>query len=385
MSKVYVVEASGDTREVEMIHCHDEDKELQLILERNPDLIPGDQIDPVDPRRWLQIKREMPVPDPNTGETRWSIDFLFADQYAMPTFIECKRFDDTRSRREVVGQMLEYAANGHYYWTKDVLRDFAEATLGKPDKNLEEEIQKLNPEEYDSANAFFERMEDNLRQGQLRLVFFLEEAPMELKSVVDFLNKQMERSEVLLVEARQYRHADLKMIVPTLFGYTEEARLVKRTVSVTKKETKKWDRASFFEEIGKRLESAHVSAIESLFNECEELGSVFLYGSGKVDGSFSAKWPQISEKTILTVYTNGILTLNFTNLNSSGRGEKAKDILKKLIANKVGLEVPEDYEKRYVGYKIDIWSQKVEQVIEALREIVGSCLDTNFETDGLDS
>src|SRR5437016_718316 len=77
------------------VHCRDEDAELQRILEKNPDLLPGDQIDPEDPCRWLLIKREMPVPDPNTGTSRWSIDFFFVDQGAIPTFVECKRFMDT--------------------------------------------------------------------------------------------------------------------------------------------------------------------------------------------------------------------------------------------------------------------------------------------------
>ena len=147
--------------------------------------------------------------------------------------------------------------------------------------------------------------------NEWRLVFFLEEAPIELKSVVDFLNKQMERTEVLLVEARQYLKDDLKLVVPTLFGYTEEARLVKRTVSVIIRETKKWDRTSFFEEIGERLETVHGDAIVSLFNKCKALGCDFLWGNGKLNGSFSTKWSHISKKTILTVYTNGTLCLNF--------------------------------------------------------------------------
>lgn len=50
------------------------------------------------------------MPDPGTGQDRWSVDFVFADQDAVPTFVECKRFADTRSRLEVVGQMFEYAA-----------------------------------------------------------------------------------------------------------------------------------------------------------------------------------------------------------------------------------------------------------------------------------
>jgi len=128
MPNVYVMNESGTTKLMERIRCKDEAQELQEILMNNTDLLPGDQIDPEDPSRWMLIKREMPVPDPNTGSDRWSIDFLLVDQNAMPTFVECKRFGDTRSRREVVGQVLEYAANGQYYWTDETLRAYAEAS-----------------------------------------------------------------------------------------------------------------------------------------------------------------------------------------------------------------------------------------------------------------
>jgi hypothetical protein len=227
MSKVYIITESGASEPMEPICCKDESKELQDILEKNPDLIPGDQINPSDPRRWLPVKKEMPVPDPSSGGSRWNIDFFFVDQDAMPTFIECKRFNDTRARREIVGQMLEYAANGHYYWEKDELIEFAKESAKNNNITLDEEMTRLQPESPDTVEVFFQRVQENLREGQLRLIFFLEKAPIELKSVVDFLNKQMERSEVLLVEARQFLHEGLKVVVPNLFGFTEEARQVK--------------------------------------------------------------------------------------------------------------------------------------------------------------
>ncbi len=113
MAKVYVINNDGNTEAIPRIHCKNENLELQQILKNNPNLIPGDQINPTNPRHWLVIKHEMPVPDPSTGNNRWSIDLFFVDQDAMPTFIECKRYNDTRAKREVIGQMLEYAANGH--------------------------------------------------------------------------------------------------------------------------------------------------------------------------------------------------------------------------------------------------------------------------------
>ena len=202
MPDVYVVQKDGKTVAMDRVRCRDEDKELQQLLEKNPQLIPGDQIKPDNPRRWLLIKREMPVPDPSSGEDRWSIDHFFVDQSATPTFVECKRFLDTRSRREVVGQMLDYAANGHWYWDREMIRGFAAQTAKECGVELEEALSQLQPDDSLSVDEFLERVENNLRQGQVRMVFFMEEAPHELKSIVDFLNKQMERADILIVEAK---------------------------------------------------------------------------------------------------------------------------------------------------------------------------------------
>src|SRR4051812_9811221 len=60
----------------------------------------------------LLIKRELAVPDELGGSERWSLDHLFLDQEGVPVLVEVKRASDTRARREVVAQMLDYAANG---------------------------------------------------------------------------------------------------------------------------------------------------------------------------------------------------------------------------------------------------------------------------------
>ncbi len=163
MATLFVTRDGGATRPMERIHCADEDRELQTLLEKNPDLLPGDQISPDDPRRWLLIQREMPVPDPATGADRWSIDFLFADQDAIPTFVECKRFADTRSRREIVGQMLEYAANGHHYWSSQTLRGFAEETARRLGSSVEAMLETLRPNETGETEELFEHLGENLR------------------------------------------------------------------------------------------------------------------------------------------------------------------------------------------------------------------------------
>src|SRR5262249_51904139 len=87
-----------------------------------PNLLPGDQMDRAAPRRWLLISREMGVPSQEDGGNRMFLDHLFLDQDAIPTLIEVKRSSDPGIRREVVGQMLDYAANAVVYWPVEAVR-----------------------------------------------------------------------------------------------------------------------------------------------------------------------------------------------------------------------------------------------------------------------
>ena len=73
------------------------------------ELIAGDQITPDNPRRWIFISIEVGAPDKKDRNNRWYLEYLFIDQDAIPTFIEVKRSADTRVRREVVAQILDYA------------------------------------------------------------------------------------------------------------------------------------------------------------------------------------------------------------------------------------------------------------------------------------
>ena len=372
MASVYVMHADGSTQLMDNIRCKSEELELQRILEQNPDLLPGDQIDPEDPRRWLLIKREMPVPDPATGTDRWSIDFVFADQDAIPTFVECKRSDDTRARREVVGQMLEYAANGHYYWNKETLRSFAEQAAAARGQSLDDALRSLMPSTADSPDAFFEMLEQNLREGQLRIVFFLERSPMELRSVVDFLNKQMERSEVLLVEARQYRWEGTRVVVPVLFGYTEQARQVKRSVTITTAGSrKKWDRSSYFADAEAKLTPSDVKVLEEVLDQAIRLGYEISWGSGAAKGSFNVKDPAICPRSLLTFNSDGRMYFNSSWLIGSETAERGRDVLKDLLVRIVGLNIQDNYPQSTPGFPVAAWAPKASLIERALEDLAG--------------
>ena len=105
---------------------------LQEMLARYPNLLAGDQIDSNAPRRWLLVAREVSLAAEEGGSGRWSVDHLFLDQDSVPTIVEVKRSTDTRVRREVVGQMLDYAANAVVYWPLEALRARFEESRDDP-------------------------------------------------------------------------------------------------------------------------------------------------------------------------------------------------------------------------------------------------------------
>jgi len=41
--------------------------DFQSLLAKFPQLLPGDQIDPSSPRKWILVRREMPIPSEEDG------------------------------------------------------------------------------------------------------------------------------------------------------------------------------------------------------------------------------------------------------------------------------------------------------------------------------
>lgn len=198
---------------------------LQGLLENYPDLLAGGQMTPDDPRRWALVKREQGVPDRDSSSARWSVDHLFVDQDAIPTLVEVKRSSDTRIRREVVGQMLDYAANGVRYWPIGDLQLAYESTQRELGRDPGEVIHELCGDRSLSVEAFFDRVADNLRGGKIRMVFVADVIPDELMRITEFLNEQMSPAEVFAVEVKQFKapgHGGT-VIVPAVFGRTASA------------------------------------------------------------------------------------------------------------------------------------------------------------------
>lgn len=221
-ARIFSIEEDGHLLQMDEEACRTED-EFQDLLSNYPELLGGDEIDSSSPRRWLLVKREMGVPAGEEGEERWSLDHLFLDQDGVPTLVEVKRISDTRIRRTVVAQMLDYAANAVVYWPVERIRAAFEA--GEAD--AAEKLAGLLGEGSD-PEQFWAKVKTNLQAGRIRMLFVADAIPPELRRIVEFLNEQMDPAEVLAVEIRRYVGGGVRTLVPRVIGQTAEAETRKR-------------------------------------------------------------------------------------------------------------------------------------------------------------
>ena len=224
---IFLLKGDSDIQRVPLQPYSNEDM-LQQLIARYPALLAGEQIDPDDPPRWLLIKREAGIPDDDGASDRWAADHLLLDHNACPTIVEAKRSADPRIRREVVGQMLDYAANAIVYWPVDRIRSLAAAEYGGVEK-VQDKIRDLlqvpdDTEVTTQIETFWRKVESKLRGGEVRLLFVADELPRELRRVIEFLNEHMPRIEVLGIEVRHFGDGSVRALVPRVIGQTERAR-----------------------------------------------------------------------------------------------------------------------------------------------------------------
>ena len=204
---------------------------MQELLAKHPDLLAGSQMNADVPRRWLLVRRELGVPGGEGEPSRFSLDHLFIDQDAIPTLVEVKRSTDTRLRPTPVyagrswGRCSTTRRTAPGYWPPDSLE--AEFKTRCAVDGLDADSLLAEHSAGDDADAFWITVGENIRTGRLRMVFLADVIPPELQRIIEFLNEQTIRTEVLGVEVRQYVGQGHQTLVPRVVGQTIAAQETK--------------------------------------------------------------------------------------------------------------------------------------------------------------
>lgn len=250
MSEIYLKQ--GDAYVAMTETDYKEEKILQELIERHPEMLAGDDA-PHD--KLILVRREAGISQHADGSPRWSLDHLYLDAKGTPTLVEVKRSTDTRSRREVVAQMLDYAAHTSVSfsgekmaaWLEEAARADGRPGIESAGDLLREDLGVEDPDQ------FWRDVDTRLEAERFRLIFVADKIGRTLQRIIEFLNSQMTNTEVLAIEVKQYTDGDGKhqTIVPTVVGNTTKARETKSSPGGSsrsaQRKSRRWTRAEWLE------------------------------------------------------------------------------------------------------------------------------------------
>ncbi len=282
---IFLQDSEGKLTEMTK-EVYDAESDLQQMIAEHPQLIPGEQINGENPRRWLLIQREATVNHGEQNSKSWYLDHLFLDQDGIPTIIEVKRSQSSEIRREIVGQILDYAANFSATWNAEALQSRFESECEKAGTDPEEKLENFL-RELRTSEEYWMEVQDNIDQGRLRLIFAADYIPQELRKIAEFLNASMTNIEVYAVEIPQFKSAKegIRVLVPYLYGQTVKTRETKSK----RTRQQRWDKKSFWNALNEMADEETVFTMRALLDWSRIHAEDTKWGSGE-NPSF---WPVV--------------------------------------------------------------------------------------------
>jgi hypothetical protein len=336
---------------------------LQKLIAEHPEVLVGER-DLDETTAWLLVKREASIVDQQEPGRGMTLDHLYLDEHAVPTFVEVKRRSDTRIRREVIGQILDYAANAPSYWDVGVLQGWFNERCSERGVEPDQALRAAFPAVDDIA-AYWEQVSANLDAGRLRLVIVADAIPGRLARLVEYLNEQMANTEVLAIEVKQYVDGggSRQTIVPRVIGQTEAARQKRSQGQV-------WDRDSILAALTERGGPGERVA-QGIFDWFDHRGDLkAAYGTGKKDGSFQAGlYVGDSYPFPFALYTYGSLEIQFQWIRRRPPfdNEKLRDELRSRLNQIEGVELAPDTIERRPAISLETLAEadKLRQALDA--------------------
>ena len=185
---------------------------LQDLLFRFPQTLPISDIDPAYGGA-VPICKELSLP---SGYA----DALYCNQLGRLTLTEFKLWRNPQARREVIGQILDYAKDLAGWGYEDLQRQVSLAT-GKSGNVLYDSVRKHHPEVEEAG--FVDNVVRHLRRGEFLLLIVGDGIREGAADIVDFVRRYSGlHFNLAMVEAALYRDsANILIIQPRVLARTE--------------------------------------------------------------------------------------------------------------------------------------------------------------------
>lgn len=330
---------------------------LQNFIHENPDTIPLYDID--EDIRLLILAREVPT---RSG----SIDAVGTDERGEVYIIETKLYKNP-DKRLVVAQLLDYGAS--ISENPDEQSDFIQVIEGKIASHFKLSFSEklcqffgLNTE--DSA-ALVDRFRQNLFEGKFRFVVLMDSIEQRLKDLISFLNRNSS-FDIYGVELEFYKYENYEITIPKLFGAEVKKEVNTPSGSYRRR---RWDEESFFNEIDNNLEEKEVTQIRELYEFFVKQADHINWGTGIQRGSFNPIFSKLGPRSLLSIYTDGTLMLNYSWMTGHEHFIQVKSKYLELLSKFLVLP-PEGGNLKIPAYSFKDWGKSTQQIKDLFLELL---------------
>lgn len=278
----------------------DQENYLQQYIYKNPDAVPVYEID--EDIRLLILAREF-----NTQSG--PIDALGVDQNGDIYLIETKLYKNP-DKRTVVAQVLDYGAS---LWSSSL--DFTNFLL-QLDKHVQsqfdmtttEKLQDFFELEDEDVDLLVNNIQKNLNGGMFKFIVLMDNLHKHLKDLIAFLNSNSQ-FDTYAVELEYYKHNQFEIIIPRMFGTEVKKDVVSSKSSSNSR--RKWDSASYWQEVNNKLDDNKIQALQKLYNWSINNADEVSWGTGVVRGSFNPRFKHISPISFTSMFSDGSVQVSY--------------------------------------------------------------------------
>lgn len=192
---------------------------LQNILENSPNLLPTSEIDQIF-SPLVFVAREVNV---KSG----FIDNLYISSKGYLVVVETKLWRNPESRREVVGQIIDYAKDLKEWSYEDLNELYKE--YNNTTSSLFEKMIKLNYQKVEDESIFIDIVEKNIKNARFLLMIVGDGIREGVKGMVEFLNSTPNMQyRFALCELEVYELKDnSRLVIPRV---TTKTKIIERGI-----------------------------------------------------------------------------------------------------------------------------------------------------------
>jgi len=190
---------------------------LQKLIFDHPELLPAGEVEPVF-RPLISIGREIPT---DAGP----IDNLFISPQGYLTIVETKLWRNPEARREVVGQIVDYAKEVSKWSFDDLDKKVKKYFQGGEKENLGviDHIRQYEDFEEEEENELIDAITKNMKLGHFLLLIVGDGIRESVEDMAEYLAKTPQLHFTLgLVELKIYEVDEGRLVLPQLVMKTKE-------------------------------------------------------------------------------------------------------------------------------------------------------------------